>query len=91
MPNSKRNSTRIYTLKNGATIIASPGDLLVFKSTVKGRWLVEPVASGLVQTSPLPKGLGVTSGVALRITATGTTTVPIKIGAKVFKIKLIVK
>ncbi|MFM8254144.1 MAG: hypothetical protein ACKN9O_02795 [Actinomycetota bacterium] len=91
MPNSKRNSTRIYTLKNGASIIASPGDLLVFKSTVKGRWLVESDASGLIQTSPMPKGLGITSGVALRPTATGTATVPIKIGSKVFKIKLIVK
>jgi len=89
--NLKKNSTRIYTLKNGATIIASPGDLLVFKSKVKGRWLVESGGSGLIQTLPLPKGLGVTSGFALKATAKGTTTVPIKIGAKVFKIKLVVK
>jgi hypothetical protein len=90
-PNSKRNSTRIYTLKDGATIIASTGDLLVFKSTVKGRWLVGADTAGLIQTSPLPKGLGVTSGVALKPTTAGITTVPIKIGSKVHKVKIIVR
>lgn len=67
--------TALFFLAGASPSIAAVGDVI----------------SGLIQTSPLPKGLGLTSGVALRTMATGTTTVPIKIGSKVYKIKVIVK
>ena len=86
-----RNSTRIYTMKNGATFVAAPGDLLVFKSALKGRWLVGVDPAGLIKTLPLPKGLGVSSGAALSILKTGTTTIPISVGAKKFTVKLIAR
>ncbi len=90
-PDSTRNSTRIYMIKNGATFVATSGDLLVFKSSAKGRWLVGADPAGLIKTLPLPKGLGVSSGAALSILKTGTTTIPISVGAKKFTIKLIVR
>jgi hypothetical protein len=78
-------------IKTGATFVATSGDLLVFKSSVKGRWLVGADPAGLIKTLPLPKGLGVSSGAALSILKTGTTTIPISVGAKKFTIKLIVR
>lgn len=88
---STRNSTRIYTIKDGATFVASPGDLLVFKSNLKGRWLVGADSTGLIKTLPLPKGLGVSAGVAIKPLKTGSTTIPIQAGAKTFRIKLVIR
>ena len=73
------------------TYVAAPGDLLVFKSALKGRWLVGVDPAGLIKTLPLPKGLGVSSGAALSILKTGTTTIPISVGAKKFTVKLIAR
>lgn len=88
---SKKNSTRVYTIKSGATYVAAPGDLLVFKSSLKGRWLVGVDPAGLIKTLPLPKGLGVSSGVALTPQKTGSTTIPISVGAKKLTVKLVIR
>lgn len=88
---STQNSTRVYAIKDGATFVASPGDLLVFKSNLKGRWLVGADSAGLIKTLPLPKGLGVSTGVALTPVKGGMTTIPINIGVKRFQIKLVVR
>lgn len=90
-PDATRNSTRVYTIKSGATYVAAPGDLLVFKSSLKGRWLVGVDPAGLIKTLPLPKGLGVSSGVALTPQKTGSTTIPISVGAKKLTVKLVIR
>lgn len=88
---TSKKSTRIYVLKNGATVRANLGDLVIFKSVVKGRWLVGADSAGLIKTLPLPKGLGVSAGVALTPVTAGTTTIPLSVGSKKFNVTLIAK
>lgn len=88
---TSKKSTRIYVLKNGATVRANLGDLVIFKSVVKGRWLVGADSGGLIKTLPLPKGLGVSAGVALTPVTAGTTTIPLSVGSKKFNVTLIAK
>lgn len=88
---ASKKSTRIYVLKNGATVRANLGDLVIFKSVVKGRWQVGADSAGLIKTLPLPKGLGVSTGAALTPVKAGTTTIPLSVGSKKFNVTLIAK